>query len=228
MTKADVIARFTVACSDCDSTTAASLFDEAHQQLCRKFEVFDSAQDLNTIADERLLPLPSIIVKIVNVNYKPSADAGGWTQILPTTSNELDFYENFRKDTDTAIPTRYYFGAYLDVDGQSTNAIVFDKLFPTSTSGGYPKVTVSGQFLIPLTDTSNLPEALIGYEMVYVYHMAKSYTSIVAPEKMAYWDDLLRSMSSQVRADLMSKEYSIEGTSLLPAFVNRLPNARAW
>lgn len=228
MTKADVIARFTVACSDCDNTTAAALFDEAHQQLCRKFEVYDSSQNVSVTANMRDYALISTAKKVVLVQYKPSADESGWTQVMPTTQNQLEFYENFDKNDYAAVPTRYYLGTRINTDGESTNTIVFDKLCPTTTSSGYPIVTVHGQFLIPLTNASDLPEALMGYEMVYVYHMAKAYTSLVAPEKMAYWDRLLEEMSSQVRADLMSREYSIEGTSLLPAFVNQLPSAGAW
>ena len=228
MTKSDVIARFTVACSDCDSTTAASLFDEAHQQLCRKFEVYDSSQNVSLTANERDFTLINTAKKVVTVYYKPSSDKSGWTQVMPTTQNQLEFYENFEKNDQAAVPTRYYLGTRIDTDGQSTNTIVFDKLVPTTTSSGYPIVTVHGQFLIPLENGDDLPEALMGYEMVYVYHMAKAYTSLVAPEKMAYWDRLLEEMSSQVRADLMSREYSIEGTLLLPAFVNQLNSAGAW
>jgi hypothetical protein len=43
-----------------------------------------------------------------------------------------------------------------------------------------------------------------------------------------YWDRLLQEASSQLRADLMSREYSIEGANLLPSFVNQLPRAGAW
>lgn len=228
MTKSDVIARFTAACSDCDPTTAASLFDEAHQQLCRKFEVYDSSQNVSVTANERDFSLINTAKKILNVYYKPSAVESGWTQVLPTTQDQLEFYENFEKDDQPAIPQRYYIGSRIDTDGQSTNTIVFDKLCPTTTSSGYPIVTVHGQFLIPLSNADSLPDALMGYEMVYVYHMAKAYTSLVAPEKMVYWDRLLQEASSQLRADLMSREYSIEGASLLPAFVNQLPRAGAW
>lgn len=227
MTKNEVITRFTAACSDCDATLAGSLFDEAHQQLCRKFELYDSSQNVSITANERDFTLISTAKKIINVLYKPSAEESGWTQIMPTSNNQLEFYENFEKNDTAAIPTQYYIGTRINTDGESTNTIVFDNLCPTTTSSGYPIVTVHGQFLIPLTGSKNLPVALTGYEMVYVYHMAKAYTSLVAPEKMAYWANLLDDLSAQVRADLMSREYSIEGTSMLPSFVTQL-TARTW
>jgi hypothetical protein len=228
MTKSDVIARFTAACSDCDATLAGSLFDEAHQQLCRKFEVYDSAHDVNLTSGTRFIALTNIAKKVVNVLYKPSATASGWKQLLPTSFDELEFYENVRKDTVAAIPSRYYLGTTIDIEGQSINTIAFDKVLPTTTSGGYPIVTVVGQFLIPLSNADSLPDALMGYEMVYVYHMAKAYTSLVAPEKMVYWDQWLNQASAQLRADLMSKEYSNEGASLLPSFVNQLNRVGTW
>lgn len=228
MTKAEVITRFTVACSDCDATLAGSLFDEAHQQLCRKFEVYDSSQNVSVTANERDYSLINTAKKVVTVLYKPSSDKSEWTQVMPSSQNQLEFYDNFEKDDDPGVPTLYYLGTRIDTDGQSTNTIVFDKLCPTTTSGGYPIVTVHGQFLIPLSDADDMPEALMGYEMVYVYHMAKAYTSLVAPEKMIYWDQLLNESASQLRANLMDREYSNEGTSLLPSFVNQLNSAGAW
>lgn len=227
MTKAEVLVRFQFACSDCDSTLAASLFDEAHQQLCRKFEVYDSIQTLNLTANERDFALINTAKKVVNVLYHPSADESKWTQVLPTSNNQLEFYDLFRKDDQPGVPTKYYLGTRIDVDGQSTNTIVFDKLCPITTTAGYPIIRVYGQFLIPLSNADSLPDALVGYEMVYVYHMAKAFTSLVAPEKMVYWDQLLNESSSRLRADLMSREYSNEGTSLLPSFVNQL-QAGTW
>lgn len=228
MTKDEVIARFTVACSDCDSTLASSLFDEAHTQLCRKFEVYDSSGSINLTANVREYSMSSTIKKVLNVLYKPSASEDEWTQVLPTTLESQDFYNNFRKDVDPGVPNYYYIGTSITGSGVSTNVIGFDKVCPTTTSGGYPIVTIYGQFLIALTGSASLPVALTGYEMVYVYHMAKAFTALVAPEKMMYWSNLFDGLCAQIRADLSSREYSIEGASVLPSFVTQLTKAGTW
>lgn len=233
MTKTEVIAMFTIACKDCDSSTASTLFNQSHIQISRELDTHDYEVSIPLTKGEREFAITSTLKKVLTVYYCPTSGKTGWTQLMPTTLQELEYDDAFQKITQQDVPTKYYLRTNLadgSVTGQktiSTNMIGLNWYAPTTTSGGYPLLKISGQVVVNLASGDELPDLFDGYEQLYVYHMAKAFTALVAPENSVYWKKQYDDLLATAKRDIMSREYGIEGTSIRPLNVDAM-TSRGW
>lgn len=216
MTKTEVITRFSNHYSDCDSTLAGQLFDEAHRQLLNELEARNGTVTVSLTAGTREYSLSGTVAKIWEAYYQESSQESTWYKLEPMSLQQLAERGAWRSQAQEVRPTEYYVTT-MTSGNTSTNAIGFNNIPPSSTVSSYPNVTLHCTVVADLAGGDALP-AWIDYPNAYVYLMCYRYAIMRRPEAAKLYLDLYNKELDLCRSSSKSMQFENEGTFLRASF----------
>ena len=217
MTKTDVLTRFNQHYSDCESTLAGQLFDEAHRQILSELEARNSTIMIPVTAGSREYSLSGSVLKIWEAYYQESATESTWTKLTPTSIQQLADRGAWRSQADKGRPIEYYVATTAS-GNTSTNVIGFNPIPSVTASGGYPNVTLYCTAVDDLASGDALP-SWVTFPNVYAYLMCYRYSIMRRPEAAKLYLDLFSKELSMCSGNAKALQFENEGTFLKVAML---------
>jgi len=218
VTRDDVINRFAIHYNDCDNATAILLFNEVHGDVLQQVQDINSSTTISLTAGQREYTLPDTVIMVNEAYYQDSATESSWYKLVPTSIQELSAKTNWRAQAQQVRPTEYYITTAVS-GNTGIKKIGFRQIPPTTTSAGYPNVTLFGTVNPSnLAGSDNLP-SMISYPNVYVYGMCRKYAIMRQPEKYPIYQELYQKELDLNIESSKGMEFMDEGTFLSPQFL---------
>lgn len=138
--------------NDLTPTKVLELMNAAHFKICRHVKLYqDTVVDTNLTAGTRYYTFDPDIARVWSAYYVTGANS--YSQLIETSSDELDYRETGWRMQANATPYRW---------GQEGPQFFVDPIPDTTTSGGYPIVRMYTQKRVTLALSDSMP-AMIDY-----------------------------------------------------------------
>lgn len=128
--------------SDVTSAEAIRLANMIHKRILARLGIRDTSIDISLTAGTREYDLAETAIQIRAAYYVRSATAGDFQQLDETSTDKMDLLDTGWRNRTTQSQPRLYFVNSLVNSNTSKKRIGFDPIPDTTTSGGYPKVTL--------------------------------------------------------------------------------------
>ena len=194
-----IITRFQRRFRGCDSTYAATLFDDAHRLILKKCQVRNTTRVISLTAGTRQYDLNANVYKVHEAYYERSSDPGTWQVINETNTDKLiELSRGWRARSTSSVPWFYYITSTTDSD-TAKNQIGFHPIPDTTTSGSYPRVVLYVTEYAALTGAETVPENLLDDD-VYLDLMSEMYCKETEHEKHGFYEkEALKSLEANAQ-----------------------------
>lgn len=135
-----LVARVRETYPDCTTTLALSNLNLIVRQLCRTIPLYRTSADVTLTADDPSYTLSDTVGQIDTVFYVTSATQR--TQLEYVALDELNQDDSNFRLRDSGTPSRYYLTQTASSAPAGALEIGLDCPPDTTTSGGYPKLTI--------------------------------------------------------------------------------------
>lgn len=181
---------------DCpDDSTLLKMMNDEHFDICRYVKLYqDTTVTVSLTAETREYSLSASVMHIWNAAYFTSATA--YTPLRQTSVDKLDNdYPTWRNQS-SGIPYQYY---------ESGGYVGFYPTPNTTTSAGYPKVTLYCQSITTFTATSDSLPTQINNADPWIYGLARRFALQSHVEDAKRLDDLSKMARADLAAYIMSR-----------------------
>jgi hypothetical protein len=204
-----------------DSAEALEFAEEVYREFLSKTELGRKAYDISLTAGTREYPLNAAISTIHQVDYVSAS--GEAKQLDHTDVNQLEAFDpGFLSKGKQSTPTHYYIE--FEEDAGIKAKLNLYPIPDTTTSSGFPKITVFGTAIPTFTVATLLPERLSTPDVFVdgiLAKWAKLYKDSDYQEMQARYDESM----NQAIADARNFDRNMTGT-YIPSFVTSLPRKR--
>ncbi len=165
-TATQVIAKFRRTYPNCSATDAAELLTDVIKEMYSRLPIRNTSVNLNVTDGTQQYDLNAEFTKVHQVIYKPNANEENWVRLEATNTDKLDLTEpRWRADLAEGTPTHYYITSAVSSDS-AKNQIGFLPIPDTTTSAGYPIVTIFGTVNAALTSSETMPDNLLNDNVI--------------------------------------------------------------
>ena len=209
---------------DAPSATVDYLWQDAWHWAITKFRLRENEVDISLTEGVREYDLAGTMAATREAYYKPQEDPSTWQVLYGVSIDQLARVEpGWRGNDNTGDPNRYYIKAKADSDS-GQRVIGFDPLPQTTTSGGYPIVTLYCVQLADLTASETVPDFVITDEW-FLYEMSARYAVRQDREQTLYWEERARKELDLLQSYIKATSDDVAPTKLLSPFTNTLTRA---
>ena len=193
-TKTQVLAKFAATYPQCEPSLQSQIFDDVNREIASRIQCRNSVQTVNLTAGQQEYNWdPSgYVTQIHEVYYLPSGTTGAGIQLFQMDIDKLaEEMTNWRQGTTPAIPQAWYISS-APANANSTGGqgvIGFWPPPPTTTSAGYPVVSVYVSSAQPLAGGDTVPVQLLN-DYVYLYRMYELFANQRVPDEPRQWGKL--------------------------------------
>lgn len=181
-----VVSDFNSRYSDVSSASAERLFNMIHKRILARLGLRDTTATISLTAGTREYDLAEANLQIRVAHYVRSANDGDFYELRETSTDALDeLDEGWRGRADRSEPHCFYVRSVVDAD-TSEKQIGFVELPPTTTSGGYPNVTLYVTQNAVLSGSDTIPAALQDSQ-IYLDGMSWLFAKEQGLESRDYW-----------------------------------------
>lgn len=162
-------------------------FQQIHHEICNQAQIELDSETHDLVAGTREYALNStdIMTQVRAAYYRKSATEK--TKLVPVSTDWMDGnVPTWRYETATGEPLRFYVEA---VESNGEVRVGLDPIPDTTTSGGFPVVSLYGTTFQAMLATENVP-TIVSSIRVYIEGMKKLYSSDRDPDRFAIWDEL--------------------------------------
>lgn len=169
-----VISKFRTRYPSCSATNASLYLQDVLKELYSRLDIRQVDITVSLTASTREYDLNVDVTAIQRAIYKPSADESGWVILSANNIYKLDHTEpSWRLNLTEGSPVTYYIRGVSSSD-TAKNVIGFIPIPDTTTSSGYPNVTLVCTQYAEITGSEALPSNLLNdnvllYGMYYYY-----------------------------------------------------------
>lgn len=181
-----VCADFNARYPDVGTTAAERLFNMIHKRILARIGIRDTTAIISLTAGTREYDLAEANLQIRVAHYVRSASEGDFYEIRETSTDALDeLDEGWRGRATQSEPRAFYVTSVVDSD-TSEKKIGFVEIPPTTTSGGYPNVTLYVTQNAVLSGSDTIPAALQDSQ-IYLDGMSWLFAKEQGLESRDYW-----------------------------------------
>lgn len=160
-TASQVIDDFQMRFPDINDANALRLLNMIHKRIVSRLGIRDSTLDISLTDGAREYDLAEAATQIRKAYYVSSATDGDYHELYETSQDKLDLTDgSWRRRPNEEKPLWYYIATAVTGTRTSKKQIGFDPIPPTTSSGGYPKVTLYITTVDDLQAADAIPTAL--------------------------------------------------------------------
>jgi hypothetical protein len=201
----------------CSDTRALRVLNRIHRRILSRVQVRNSSTDISLTSGTRQYDLAATVMKVWAGYYIKSATADDFYPLIETSVDELDQRDSgwrSRTNTSSSTPDLYYVTSAVTGDG-AKNQVGFVEIPPTTTSGGYPKVTLHTTDCAELATDDSVPTNLLDDEIYLAgmsYLWARQYDKENAGSHEAWFE-------SEIDKNILHVKNMLErdNTEIVPA-----------
>jgi hypothetical protein len=168
---------------DMSETIALDLLNLEHGELLARYPLRETTLDFTSIvADTPEYALAETAIRVDAAYYYSDADTP--KQLEPLSVEEMDRMDPGWRTRDSGTPTHYYISA----SATSTGNLGLYPVPDTTTSSGYPKVTLYIRQNQTLGLSDNIPNGMLNYD-AYLAGICLRYAERRARDQVPFWQN---------------------------------------
>lgn len=217
-TKTQIIAKFARKYPTAGASWGADLFDQAYNWVCDRIDIRSSSVDISLVAGTRQYTLGNALLRVERVEYWSNSSTCYPLHSVKRGDINLTGEDWINLE---GTPARYMLESVVDTGNLAKPVLVLAESPTISTSGGYPKLVVYGQFIDSIAGSDTIP-SILRDETPILHKMYALYALEQDEGKFQLLDRVATNTMTEAlhRAKMLQKE-SPELFSINPLFHGR-------